>query len=198
MDLNEAIYQRRAVRQYRAQAVEREAVRRVLEAAVQAPSTLNQQPWAFAVIHGRKRLEELAARAKAHLLATFPTTLELHLRTQDYYAREEHDVFHGADTLIVIYATHGREHPEEDCCLAAQNLMLAAHGLGLGTCPVGFVRSWLNRPEIKRELGVPDDYTAVFPVVLGYPASQPHTPPRRPPEIVSWEWSDLQVATAGA
>jgi nitroreductase len=194
MDLNEAIYQRRAVRQYRVQAVEPEAVRRVLEAAVQAPSTLNQQPWAFAVIHGRARLEELSARVKAHLLATFPTTLELHLRTQDFYARDDYNVFHGADTLIVIYATHGREHPEEDCCLAAQNLMLAAHGLGLGTCPVGFVRSWLNRPEIKRELRVPDDYTAVFPVVLGHPASQPTSPPRRPPEIVSWEWSDLQVA----
>lgn len=193
MDLNEAIYQRRAVRRFRDEEVEAAAVQRLLDAAAQAPSVLNQQAWAFGVFHGRKRLESFSERAKWHLLATYPSTMELHMRTEEFYSREEYNVFHGADTLIVIYATKGRENPEEQCFLAAQNLMLAAHGLGLGTCPVGYVRSWLNLPEVKRELGVPDHYTAVFPVVVGYPAGETAAPPRRPPEIVSWQWEGSRV-----
>jgi nitroreductase len=196
VNLHEAIYQRRAVRHFRPEEVEVEAVQRLLEAAVQAPSVLNQQPWAFGVFHGRQRLEAWSDRAKGHLLATFPTTMELHLHTEEFYSRDEYNVFHGADTLIVIYATKGREKPEEQCFLAAQNLMLAASDLGLGTCPIGYVRSWLNLPEIKRELGVPDHYTAVFPVVVGYPAGEPEAVPRRPPEIVSWQWGEPQAVAA--
>lgn len=187
IDLGDAIFHRRAVRRYTGQEVEPELVRQLLLAAVQAPSTLNQQPWAFGVFHGRRRLSEYSERAKHYLVLTFPTTFELRLRSE-LYGNPDYDLFHGADTLIVIYATHGRMHPNEECCLAAENLMLAAYGLGLGSCPIGFVQPWLDRPEIKREFGVREDYTAVFPVVVGYPAETPAAVPRNDPQVVSWQW----------
>ena len=68
--------------------------------------------------------------------------------------------------------------------------MLAAYGLGLGTCPIGFARPWLDLLETKRELDVPEHYSAVFPVVVGYPAGTPAPVSHDPPEVVSWKWDD--------
>jgi nitroreductase len=131
-------------------------------------------------------------------VATLAATFELHLRSE-LYEKPDYDIFHGAKTLIVIYATRGRFNPNEDCCLAAENLMLAAYGMGLGTCPIGFARPWLELPEVKRELGVPGHYTAIFPLVVGYPARKAEPVPRNSPEIVSWQWDDNEDnATTGA
>jgi nitroreductase len=141
----------------------------------------------FGVFHGRKRLLEYSERAKRHLVATYPTTFELHSRSE-LYESPDYDIFHGANTLIVIYATRGRLNPNEDCCLAAENLMLAAYGLGLATCPIGFARPWLDLLETKRELEVPEHYTAVFPLVVGYAAGLTDPPPREEPNVVSWKW----------
>jgi nitroreductase len=185
--ITDAIFHRRAIRRYSARELERETVRKLLVAAVQAPSAMNQQPWAFGVFHGHHRLRNYSERAKQFLVATYPTMFELHSRSELYEA-ESYDIFHGADTLIVIYAARGRLHPNEDCCLAAENLMLAAHGMGLGTCPIGFARPWLDLLATKRELGVPDHYSAVFPVVVGYPAEMPEPTPREEPNVVSWKW----------
>lgn len=187
MNLTEAIYQRRAVRQFSDRAVESTTVEEVLEAAVQAPSALNQQPWAFAVFHGAKRLRGYSEDAKRHLVATLQPCWDVPLRCQ-LYEDPEYDIFHGAHTLIVIYARQGAANASEDCCMAAQNLLLAAHGLGLGTCPIGHLRTWLNLPETKRTMDVPDNLTAVFPLVIGYPAGPSEPVPRNSPEIVSWKW----------
>lgn len=187
MELHEAIYRRRSVRHFTDQEVTSATVMALLDAAIQAPSALNQQPWVFGVFHGRKLLQDFSERAKRYLMATSHPLFETHTRTELYHDTS-YSIFHHAGTLIVIYAAHGHLNPNEDCCLAAQNLMLAAHGLGLGTCPIGYARSWLDLPETKRQLGVPPDCTAVFPVVVGYPAAEPPPVPRRKAETVAWQW----------
>lgn len=189
VDLGDAIFNRRAVRSYSPRELEPETVQKLLVAAVQAPSAMNQQPWVFGVFHGRKRLHEYSERAKRYLVSTYPATFELHARSE-LYENPSYDLFHGANTLIVIYATRGLLHPNEDCCLAAENLMLAAYGLGLGTCPIGYARPWLDTLEIKREFDVPEHYAAVFPVVLGYPSGFTEPTPREEPNVVSWKWDD--------
>lgn len=187
--VTDAIFHRRAVRNYSEREVEPASIRKLLAAAVQAPSVMNQQPWVFGVFHGRRRLADYSERAKQYLVATYPTTFELRSRSE-LYENPGYDIFHGANTLVVIYATHGRLNPNEDCCLAAENLMLAACGMGLGTCPIGFARPWLDQLETKRELGVPDHYSAVFPLVVGYPAGLPAPTPRDEPNVVSWKWDE--------
>lgn len=185
--LMDAIFHRRAVRAYSSRPVEEETVCALLLAAVQAPSAMNQQPWAFAVFHGHRRLREFSERAKLHLIATYPPTFEVHARSE-LYESPGYDLFQGADTLVVIYSMAGRLHPNEDCCLAAENLMLAAYGLGLGTCPIGFARPWFDLLATKRELGVPEHYHAVFPVVVGYPAGPTTRPGREEPNVLTWKW----------
>jgi nitroreductase len=189
MELLKAIYQRRAVRDFADTTVSRALVHEVILAAVQAPSALNLQPWAFAVFHGRERLAGYSRRAKQHLLATTDASFGLDPRI-DQYANVAANLFHGADTLVLICAKPGRFSPAEDCFLAAQNLMLAAHALGLGSCPVGFARPWFNRAEVKAELGIPPHHEAVLPIVLGHPAHPPPAATRQEPEISCWHWDD--------
>lgn len=76
---------------------------------------------------------------------------------------------------------------EQDCCLAAENLMLAAFAKGLGSCWIGFAEIWLRSPEGKKALGIPSEQVAVAPIILGYPGGNPVAPGRCAPEIV---WID--------
>ena len=185
MDLMEAIYLRRSVRSYTDQQVEKPMVEALIQAAVQAPSALNQQPWAFAVIQDRKLLAQYSNRVKAHVLKSMKPESPLYSH-REALASPDYNVFYGAGTLIIVCAKPEGVHAEEDCSLAAQNLMLAAHATGLGTCPIGFAQPWLNLARTKRTLTIPLNYTVVFPVIVGYPNGE--TPPvaRREPEIVAW------------
>jgi nitroreductase len=61
--------------------------------------------------------------------------------------------------------------------------MLAARNDGIGSCWIGLSRSWLNLPSTKRELGLPEYYEVVAPIILGYPGAWPVCPGRKPAEI---------------
>lgn len=181
----DAIFQRRAARLYTPADVPARVLHELLRAAVQAPSPLNAQPWSFAVFCGRRRLAVLSERIKDHLLATLPPFYELHEHAS-CMSDPGYDVFHGAPALVVVCATPHGYSPEESCCLAAQNLMLAAHATGLASCPVGFVRPWFGLPHIKAELGIPSHLSPVFPVVIGHPAGPIKPVARREPDVVIW------------
>jgi nitroreductase len=185
MEILEAIRHRRSVRSYREQAVAEETVRELLEAAVQAPSAMNAQPWAFAVVQDRQRLTSLSDRAKAHLLEAHGDDPRMD-RYREELSDPDFDIFYGAGTLIVICAAPQGFFPAEDCCLAGQNLMLAAFGKGLGTCCIGWARPLLSLPETKTELSIPEDFTPVLPIILGYPGASPPAPPRNPPRVFAW------------
>lgn len=181
----EALYGRRAVRAYTDRPVTRESVRALLDAAIQAPSAVNLQPWSFVVLQDAALLRRLSERAKALSLASLrPGTPLWEHRAR--LADPAHDVFHGARTVIVVCAAPGPWPGEEDCCLAAQNLMLAAHGLGLGTCPIGLAREALGEPAWLAELALPADHSVVMPIAVGYPLEFPTRPARRAPRILAW------------
>jgi nitroreductase len=76
MDFMHVVEQRRAVRQYHPAPIERRLIERIINTAALAPSAMNLQPWAFAVVTGVTRIDEYARRAKEHLIAD-PDALEL-------------------------------------------------------------------------------------------------------------------------
>ena len=89
--------------------------------------------------------------------------------------------------LDLIASTRHDEFAEADCWLAAENLMLTAFDLGLGTCPVGNAISCLNSEMVKAELGIPADMAAIAPIIVGYPGGPPSPPaPRAAPRILSF------------
>ncbi len=182
MELMEAIEKRRAVREFTDAPVERATVERLIHAAVLAPSAMNLQPWAFAVLLDRQRIEDLGDRAKSHLLANFPRTgpvASLRKRVED----PQYVLFHRAPALVLVLATSSEAQADEDCCLAAQNLMLAARGEGIGACWIGLARPWANLSSTKVELGLPEHYAVVAPIVLGHPKAWPASHGRNAPEV---------------
>lgn len=184
MDLDQAITGRRAVREYTADAVDEETIRRLIGAAVQAPSAVNQQPWTFTVVRDQRVLDRISHDAKAHMLAAMPAGSQSdHFRS--LLSDPGFHIFYHAPVLIVISA--GAEGPwiVEDCALAAQNLMLAAHAAGLGSCWIGFAQSFLKSPAGKDLLGLPASWIPAAPIIVGHPKSRPLPVPRKEP-VMRW------------
>lgn len=176
MDALEAIYHRRAIRDYRDDPVPTEVIEALLADTVQAPSSMNRQGWSFLVVRGRQRIERLAEDALQAMGAADASALRAHLSGNG-------GIFHDAPALVVICATQDDAMALQDCCIAGQTLMLAAHARGLGTCWIGSADAWLALPETRQMLGLPVGHIPVAPIVLGYPRAVPAAPPRRKPEI---------------
>ena len=185
MNVTEAISARRSVREYADTPVARETVEQLLAAAAQAPSAMNTQSWAFGVVQGREQVAAMGERARLALLAEFDrkgVTGDF----RDRLADPGFAPFYGAPTLVVIYATAANPFAAINCSLAAQNLMLMATELGLGTCWIGIAAALLNDPETKAELGVPADHEAVAPLIVGYPAGDAPAKEKNPPTVLYW------------
>ena len=188
----DAIRQRHAVRAFAGEKPDEICIRELLEAAVRAPTAMHLEPWAFVIVQDRKLLERYSDRAKGMLLeglrgralAERPDTLGArHLTMLEDPA---YNIFYDAQTLVVICRKITSPFADADCWLAAENLMLAATAQGLGTCCIGFAVPLLNAPDIKRELGIPDEGAAVAPIILGRPRKADAPTPRKPPEILRW------------
>lgn len=182
MEFTEVIQTRRAVRMYTDVEPAPEIVDRLLEAAILAPSAMNRQPWSFAVMPGLHRVDAYGDRAKSWVLEHLPETKEMTALRPRLQGLEYH-LFHHAPMLLLVMAKSEEQQDVEDCCLAAQNLMLAARDEGLGTCWIGLARPWLNLPEIKAELGLPAAFHVVAPIVVGYPKEWPESHGRSPAEV---------------
>jgi nitroreductase len=182
MELMEAIFGRRSVRDYLSAPVSREAIARLIDAAIQAPNAVNLQPWSFVVIQDQGLLDQISRDAKTHMVSERPIgALPAHL----YEKLEDPDfhVFYHAPVLIVISANAQGPWIVEDCSLAAENLMLAAHAAGFGACWVGLAQSWLNTPKGKEAIGVPEAYVPVAPIILGFPKAAAPAVPRKAARI---------------
>ena len=106
MEIIEAIRKRRAVRDYLDRPVERSTVEGLINTAIQAPSAMNLQPWAFAVMLGRKRVEDCGKRAKSWLLENFEQTPFARnsesSRMRQILEDKERLLFYNAPALVMV------------------------------------------------------------------------------------------------
>jgi nitroreductase len=184
MDVKEAITGRRSVRQYLGQPVREELILRLINAASQAPSAVNQQPWTFTVVRDQNVLDRISHDAKSHMLTTMSANATAaHLRP--HLTDPHFHIFYHAPVLILISANAEGSWIVEDCALAAENLMLAAYAEGLGSCWIGFAQGFLNTLEGKAALGLPSAWVPVAPIIIGYPQASPNPVPRNEP-LIRW------------
>ncbi len=186
MDIVEAIFGRRSVREYQNQAIDEKTIHRLIAAATQAPSAVNQQPWTFTIVRDQAVLDQMSRAAKAHMVATLPPDMAsgsraAHFRTT--LGDPAYQIFYHAPVLIVISGNAPGPWIVEDCALAAENLMLMAYSLGLGSCWIGFAQSYLNTPAGKQALGLPESSMPVAPIIVGPPRAPVAAVARKEPEV---------------
>jgi nitroreductase len=143
------ICERRSVRNFDDRPVGRETLDRLLEAARWAPSGLNNQPWRFATVESPEMLDRLAGFTKyGKILRGAKAAVAVFLDTETVYSRDKDIQGVGA---------------------AVENLLLAAHALGLGACWLGEILN--RRAEVEQALGVPPTLELMAVVALGHPVA---------------------------
>ena len=177
MEVQEAIKSRRSIRRYKTDPVDDKTLELVLEAARWAPSWDNTQCWRFIVVRDTKTKNKLAD--------TLPKG-----NTANRAMRQAPVVIVACAELGKSGYLGGKLSSDKgdwymfDVALAMQNLVLAAHSLGLGTVYIG----WFNEGRVTSILGIPSGFCVLAMTPLGYPDHQPHpTPRKKPPEIVFYE-----------
>ncbi len=191
MDLTEAMKERRSTRAFLEKPVTREVMERLLYLATQAPSAINLQPWELAVVSGeeKKRLSRLLVKrmkerniscapgAKKPLPEAFMdrqrgllNTIQPHLPEDTVFQEfinEGSCNFYGAPTAVIISMDQVFSSARlTDMGVLVGYLVLAAHGLGLSTCPIGLITAFDE--EIKEELSLSDEMQVVIGVAIGY------------------------------
>ncbi len=181
----EAIKSRRAVRSFEDKPVPESAIQTMLEAATYAPSAINVQPWKFVIVTNKAEMNRLSDIAKPALIRMLPDVgdaglVGLKRRLSD----PRYNIFYDAPLLIFVSGVKS-PYAVYDCSMAAQNMMLAAYTLGIGSCWIGTAVPTANDPKVKAGLGVPEDHEVHAAIIFGYPKGGfPKAPPKRPAEIL--------------
>jgi nitroreductase len=178
------IYQRRSVRNYSDKDVPDEIIKEIIRAGTYAPTAVNKQPWRFVVVKNRQLIEEYDERArKAFLAAYMDTDNPEMVRYVQHLSNQKTRIFYGAPVLILIFASPD-VIIDHDCALAAENMMLAAHSLGIGSCWIGLASGLGYDKEFLKEAGVPEGHKLIAPLIFGYPAKDKLKAPARNPDVI--------------
>ena len=186
---------RRSCRNYRQETLSRDLLEDLVKIGITAPSGTNSQKWTFTIFPDRQAVLALGERigkffdrlnrlAEKKMLRNFLKAIGRPIL--DDYFRRYHDVvadalrqweqkghdrlFHGAPAVIIVGSRPGASCPAEDALLATQNMLLAAHCMGVGTCLVGFAKDALEHDrKLKSSIGIPAEETVYAVIALGYP-----------------------------
>ncbi len=187
MDFFEVINQRRSIRKFRPDAVNKADILKILHAANWAPSALDLQPWEFLVVSGDK---------KNRLAGNYGKIVDNYTKDWDespdkaFMPRSEFmqfaSIYGGAPVVIVVLAEAHTDSKYQKALLesasaAMENMLLAATALGLGGC-------WMTGPledegYLRSLLSIPDDREIVALSPVGYPAATPKPRPRLDPDL---------------
>ncbi len=168
----DTIMARRSIRQYEAKAVEREKLDEIVKCGLNAPNALNLQEWEVRVVDSQKWIDECTAD---FVETVRDTPMGDHLLTPDFK-----NMYRNAPAVIFIAAKPGK-FSGLNCGLMAENMMLAACELGLGTCCLGSPVPFLTGESGAKwlaSLGFSEGYELVCAIVVGYAAEAPDAKPR--------------------
>jgi nitroreductase len=224
--VEKVILERRSVRWYKSTQVPEPLVRRILEAGRYAPSAGNSQPWKFIVIRDKALLEEMEhdvretcklfrffldwrGRGLMGKIAWLNSQMmirilphELHpipLGAMFLIAEGKLKLFHGAPTVILILKDkRGVSNPDLDCGICGQNMVLAAHSLGLSTCWVGFVTALMKshyRFKWLKRFNISYPYELLESITVGYARGNPNKMVERELHEITWYENGQQTIT---
>lgn len=166
---------RTSVRDYEARPVEKEKIEKMLRAAMAAPTAMNKQPWHFVVVDQRNVLDALAGtNPYAKMLKKAPLAIV---------------VCGNTDKMI---EGGGRDFWIQDASAATENLLLAAHAMGLGAVWTGAYPSEERCISISKVLSLSDNLIPLNMIVVGYPAEHPQPKQKFKEENISYNVDRLK------
>lgn len=178
-EISKVIKTRRSIRSYEAKQINTEELKTILEAGVFAPSSMNTQPWFFSVLQN----PGLIAKVNDWIIEEAAFVKD-NPKAREIAATRNAALFRRAPTVIVVSGDLANPLAMENCSCAAQNMMLAAAGIGLGSCWITYVgflsRRQVNLEKYRTELHIPLGFAPLFGLTIGYPAGSPEpAQPRR-------------------
>jgi len=188
---------RRSIRKYKDQPIPIEMIDAMLEAARQAPTGENYQPWEFLVITDKKKITEIGligaqASGRRFLQEFLRGDLEKRFAAIPQEKREKVmkkltdgrvSGFVATAPVVIAVLSVGYAGVDNgiDCAAATENLLLAAHALGLGACwVIGPTKDARDLRRVKALLEVPNEVHVPYVLSLGFPDEAPHARPRKP------------------
>ncbi len=202
MDLNEALYTTRAMRRVKPDPIPEEAVKAMLDAAIRAPSGGNSQNWRFVTVtdpglkaslgelyrEGWKTLQETVYKKAFERAEAQGNKQALAIQSSSAWLAEN---FEQVPLWVFVFS---RNDPSGASVYpGVWNMMLAARGLGIGTC-LTTIAGWYKSEEVFEVLGVPTGkgWTNSAAVSAGYPLGRWGTAKRRPAEqvVFSERWGN--------
>ena len=186
-ELKETILHRRAIRRFEEKQIDEDVLQQILEAGMYAPSAGGRQGVLFVVSQDREVNERLGKIKRANFRPLTTTTTNRVSNEQPSIADDPNlkNAFYDAPTVITLFAPKNFLFAAEDCACAAENMMLMADSLGVGSCYIG--QGWMAfadpyGQEVLRRWNIRTDYYAVMQLLLGYPKegdSHPAPKPRK-------------------
>ncbi len=165
----ENIMTRTSIRKFKQQPVEAEKVETMLRAAMAAPTAVNRQPWHFVVVDDKAVLAKLAGQGRGgDMLRNAPLAIVVCGNTEKALEGD-------AQSFWI-----------QDTSAATENLLLAAHALGLGAVWTGVYPIMQRAGHVQKVLGLPEYVIPLATVVIGYPDEQPAPKDKWKPENVSY------------
>jgi len=172
MELHKAIEKRRTIRIFKKKASEQQ-LKKIILAGTEAPSAGNSQPWEFIIIDDQKIIDQIAEH-KYQLNLTMPPRAGEGPDKVREMALGQKKSFENASAVAVC---HQKGHAAS-AWLCIENMSLVAVADGLGT---GIVVFWGGQEkEVKKILGIPEDYELAAVLKIGEPGEEPSPPPKRP------------------
>lgn len=145
-DILEIIKSRRSIRNYKKEKIKDEDILKILEAGRWAPSASNNQPWRFIVVKDQELIKKIGDACKILTINSFVETSPL---------------------VVIIYSEKKHKWVDLDCGMCAQNMMLEAHSLGIGSCFIGGYRE----NKIKKIVNLSDEFNVIGLITFGYSES---------------------------
>ena len=173
----ENLMTRRSIRKYKPDMVERELIDQVVQAGLYAPSGHAEQSSAVIVVTNKELRDEIAEENRKELRDEIA---EENRKIEGW--KEGLDPFYGAPVVLIVIANRASPNYIYDGSVTMENMALAAHALGLGSCWVHRARQEFESEfgkSILKRLGIEGDYEGIGHLILGYPAVDLPKPAKR-------------------
>lgn len=179
------ILHRRSIRRFDSRQIEESALQEILQAGLYAPSAGGRQDVIFVVCQDREINERHGRIKRANSHPRMATAASYVSREQPSIADDPKltNAFYDAPTVITFFAPKQFLFSVDDCAVAAENMMLAADALGIGSCYIGQGWPAFADPygqEVLKNWRIPTDHYAVMQLVLGYPREGDRHPTPKP------------------